>query len=255
MKHRNKPRRRAHASATPQRPQHEAAADAPLPWDCDPPPEEERGADGRRIRHDAFTARRKHEFLRALIKHGTVDDAARAVGVDRRTVYRHQEKEPEFLEYCRIAVRMSAAPIELTAWQRAVEGVEQEFACGGQVHVRRRYDAGLLRLLLQASNPKKYGPRPGFTRKRLMKHEREQILREVRAENQLKVPKLEDVQSSIRAKVEAIAAHGAREKLAAGWRKHEGHWIPPGWGPLAGHRPDGTSTGDAEGGETPRETM
>jgi hypothetical protein len=77
---------------------------------------------------------------------------------------------------------MSATPVELTAWQRAVEGVEQEFACGGQVHVRRRYDGGLLRLLLQASNPKKYGPRPGFKRKRILKHERKQMEREIREE-------------------------------------------------------------------------
>jgi hypothetical protein len=46
----------------------------------------------------------------------------------------------------------------------------------------RRYDGGLLRLLLQASNPKKYGPRPGFKRKRILKHERKQMEREIREE-------------------------------------------------------------------------
>ncbi|HEX8578331.1 MAG TPA: hypothetical protein VF655_01890 [Allosphingosinicella sp.] len=245
MKHRNKPRRRRHGRTNPHSAQHNSA-DAPLPWDGDPPAEETHGENGRRVRVDAFTARRKHEFLRALIKCGTIDDAARAVGVDRRTVYRHQEKEPEFLEYCRIAVRMSAAPIELTAWQRAEEGVEQEFACGGQVHVRRRYDHGLLRLLLQASNPKKYGPRPGFTRKRLMKHERKQMEREVRAENQLKVPKLEDLRASIAAKVRAIIA--ARKPEEAGEGQPLGSEQPPaerGWSPGE----------DRTGEETPRGTV
>jgi hypothetical protein len=254
MSHRNTPPRRAHARAATPPPNSDPATD-PLPWEGDPPPEEERDGEGRRIRHDAFTPRRKHAFLQALVKAGTIGDAARAVGINPRTIYRHQEMDPEFLEHCRVAVRMSAVPIELTAWQRAVEGVEQEFACGGQVHVRRRYDAGLLRLLLQASNPKKFGPRPGFTRKRIMKHERKQMLREVRAENQLKVPKLEDVQDSIRAKVEAIIAHRAQDQLAAGWRQHDGHWIPPGWGPLPGHRPDDAGAGRGEGGDTPRETM
>ncbi|HEY0148957.1 MAG TPA: hypothetical protein VGB70_08115 [Allosphingosinicella sp.] len=210
---------------------------APLPWEGDPPPEETHDEHGRRVRHDAFTARRKHEFLRALVKLGTVEDAARKVGVDPRTVYRHQEKDPEFLGHCRLALRMMAVPIELTAWQRAVEGVEQEFACGGEVHVRRRYDAGLLRLFLQASNPKKFGPRPGFTRKRLTKYERKQMLRDVRAENQLQLPRLEDVHESIRRKVAAITKHRTARMLEEGWVKHEGHWIPPGWGPLPGYEP------------------
>ena len=70
--------------------------DEPLPWEGDPPPEEARDEHGRRVRHDAFTARRKHCFLQALVKSGTVEDAARAVGVDPRTVYRHQEKDPAF---------------------------------------------------------------------------------------------------------------------------------------------------------------
>ncbi|HEX8584280.1 MAG TPA: hypothetical protein VF680_07715 [Allosphingosinicella sp.] len=254
MSHRNKAQRRAHAHAEMPPPNPQAGTD-PLPWEGDPPPEAVLDQGGRRVRHDAFTARRKHQFLRALAKSGCIDDAARQTGVDRRTIYRHQEKEPEFLEHCRIAVRVSAVPVELTAWQRAVEGVEQEFACGGQVHIRRRYDSGLLRLLLQASNPKKFGPRPGFTRKRIMKFERKQMERDVRAENQRKLPKLADVQGSILSKLGSMADQRAREKLAAGWREHEGHWIPPGWGPLPGHGPDDAGAGRVEGADTPRETM
>ena len=53
------------------------------------------------------------------------------------------------------------------AYESAVTGVPEQFACGGKVYTRTRYSDGLLRLLLQATNPKKYGPRPGFTRKRL----------------------------------------------------------------------------------------
>jgi hypothetical protein len=223
------------------------------PWDGDPPPEEERGPDGRRIRHDAFTARRKHEFLRALVKAGTIEDAARAVGVNPRTIYRHHEADPSFFEHCRIALRMAATPLEITAWQRAVEGVEQEFACGGQIHVRRRYDAGLLRLLLQGSNPKKFGARPGFKRKRLLRHERKQMEREIRAELYARRRPIEAVRESILTKLEAFDHHRSGEKLAQGWtRLEDGHWIPPGYGLLPGHE---APPPRVEGGDTPRETM
>jgi len=156
-----------------------SASPEPMPWDDeageDAPWDEGEGdgsgapGRGRRERHDAFTVAKKRKFLRALAKTGCVLDACRAVGVGARTVYRHQERDARFAEYCRVAIDMAALPLELTAWQRAVEGVEQPFACGGQVHVRRRYSDGLLRLLLQAARPTKYGPQLGFTRKRLYK--------------------------------------------------------------------------------------
>jgi hypothetical protein len=214
--------------------------EATYPWDADPPAEEEFGPDG--LRHDAFTARRKHEFLQALVKSGSIEDACRATGVGRRTVYRHQEDDPLFLDHCRVALRMSAAPIELTAWSRAVEGVEQEFACGGQVHVRRRYDGGLLRLLLQGSNPKKYGRNPGFTRKRILKFERKQMERDIRAEveDRMRPRPLAEVRDSILRKIEAIERQAEGERLAEGWtRSSAGDWVPPGYAPVPGWAPPG----------------
>ena len=228
------------------RPFHPSQVDAaPLPWELDaadtPADPDGLSAEasaeaGPRERHDAFTEARKCTFLKALKKTGCVLDACRATGISARTVYRHQESDPRFAEYCRIALAMSATPIELTAWSRAVEGVEREFACGGQVHVRRIYSDSLLRLLLQGSNPKKYGQRPGFTRKRLARAERRQIRREVEAElrhgkGNLKGPPerpFEEVMDSILTKIEAIDRH---EKHAAGWTKTaDGHWVPPGYG-------------------------
>ncbi|HEV7660224.1 MAG TPA: hypothetical protein VGO55_10295 [Allosphingosinicella sp.] len=124
------------------------AEDGPLPWEAEPPPEDDplpwdrdpAPADpgAPRQRHDAFTGACKSVLLRALVKTGCILDACRLTGVAPRTVYRHQERDPAFAENCRLAIRMSATSVEITAWQRAVEGVEQEFACGGQVHVRRR---------------------------------------------------------------------------------------------------------------------
>lgn len=237
-----------------------AADDTPLPWESDAaeaPPD----PDGRRPRHDAFTDARKCVFLRALKKTGCILDACRATGVSAKTVYRHQESDPRFAEYCRIALAMSATPIELTAWSRAVEGVEREFACGGQVHVRRIYSDSLLRLLLQGSNPKKYGQRPGFTRRQLLKAERRQIRREVEAEFRPggkyapRVRSPDEVKQSILTKLVAIDRQRSATRSAEGWTKTpDGHWLPPGyawvglpegWHPPAAAFPEAMPPGDS----------
>ena len=228
-------------------------AEDPMPWDEDPL-EEEQGA---RVRHDAFTDRRKRKFLAALAKTGSIEDACRMTGVSRRTVYRHQESVPGFFDNCCLAIRMAAQPLEFTAWQRAVEGVEQQFVAGGQVHVRRRYDSGLLRLLLQASNPKKFGPRPGFSRKRILRHERKEMEREIRAEirAETKRPPISEVTESIVRRIKAAIAHEEPKKLAAGWTKTpKGDWVPPGYAAIPGWEPPaGIEEYDPEG--TPHESM
>ncbi|HWT13222.1 MAG TPA: hypothetical protein VN231_10755 [Allosphingosinicella sp.] len=232
-----------------------SAEEGPFPWD-DPPPDPAADPDAPRQRHDAFTEARKAQFLRALVKTGCILDACRLSGTAPRTVYRHQESDPRFDDHVRAALRMAATPVEITAWQRAVEGVEQPFACGGEIHVRRRYSDGLLRLLLQGSNPKKYGTRPGFTRKRLLEHERKRMERRIRAEleESLRPRTLDETRESILTKLAAIEGQRAPERLAAGWTKTpDGHWIPPGYGPL----PGGSAAPDGEepGPDTPRDSL
>jgi len=231
------------------------------PWDEDPPPAD---PDAPRERHDAFNEAKKSVWLRALVKTGCIQDACRVTGVSPRTIYRHQQNDPLFFEHCRIALRVSGTPAELTAWSRAVEGVEQEFACGGQVHVRRRYSDGLLRLILQGSNPKKYGPHPGFKRKRILKHERKQMEREIRAQiaAEQKPWSFEEAIGALADKLGNMDADGLMARYSPGWTKTEdGHWIPPGYGPIPGWQPlpgpDGDdSAGDlASGEDTPRDSM
>jgi hypothetical protein len=232
------------------------------PWDEDPPPPD---PDAPRERHDAFTEARKSDYLRALVKTGCIQDACRLTGISSRTIYRHQEGDPNFFEHCRIALRVSGTPAELTAWSRAVEGVEQEFACGGQVHVRRRYSDGLLRLILQGSNPKKYGPHPGFKRNRILKHERKQMEREIRAEiaARQKSYSFEEAVEAVADKLDKMDVDGLMGRYSPGWTKTEdGHWIPPGYGPIPGWQPpagpDGDDSAGGEGaadGGTPRDSM
>jgi len=225
----------------------------PFPWEGEPPPEEEFDSEGRRVRHDAFTARRRHDFLKALAKGGCVEDACRAVGVSPATVYRHQNEDESFRRLCGLAARMCAVPVELTAWERAVDGVEQEFACGGEVHVRRRYSDGLLRLLLQGSNPRKYGARPGFTRKRLLKFERKRMEKEIKAELRENLLPIEKVRDEVLSRLDRMREHGDRRRLAAGWtRSPDGHWIPPGYAPIDGWSPP---TPEPPDGETPRDSV
>jgi AcrR family transcriptional regulator len=217
-----------------------------LPWEreIDAEAEQAEALDEQKPRErlDGFTEARKAEFLAALAKAGSIRDAAAAIGVSRRTIYRHQQSDSAFFERCVVALRMSATPLELTAWQRAVDGVEQEFACGGQVHVRRRYDHNLLRMLLQGSNPKKYGPRPGFKRKQLYRHERKQMEKEIRAEVEAEAKANEwTFDKAILELEKALAGLDKREapgKLAAGWtRAGDGYWIPPGYAPIPGFVP------------------
>ncbi len=227
------------------------AEDGPFPWDAELPPDD---PDAPRQRHDAFTEAKKSVYLRALVKTGCILDACRLTGISPRTVYRHQENDPAFFENCRLALRISGTPAEITAWQRAVEGVEQPFACGGEVHVRRRYSDGLLRLLLQGSNPKKYGPNPGFRRKRLLKHERKQMEREVRAEIAAKRMSFDESIALLDRKLRHMEV--PEEELAAGWTKSaNGHWIPPGYAWVG--LPEGSGEPGEEGAEggTPRDSV
>lgn len=215
-----------------------AQGEEPLPWDLDPDTDpadlsaEAPAKAGPRERHDAFTDARKCVFLKALMKSGCILDACRATGVSAKTVYRHQENDPRFATNCRTAQKMSATPLELTAWSRAVEGVEREFACGGQVYTRRIYSDSLLRLLLQGSNPKKYGQRPGFTRKQLAKAERKRIEREVRAETAARTTCTEaEAFTALERELDALDSRTWKEEQAAGWTKTpDGHRLPPGYG-------------------------
>ena len=234
------------------------AAGAPL-TENDPSP--------KRDRHDAFNEGRKAAFLAALIKTGCLLDAARAAGVSPRTVYNHQDSDSEFDENVRTALAMSATPVEMIAWRRAVVGVEQEFACGGQVHVRRRYSDHLLRLLLQGSNPRKFGPNPGFTRKRVRRHERKEMEREIRHEVMADIaaqePDIEEVRAEIIRKVDALERRSRESKHAAGWTEAPDRpLIPPGYGPSpsldigpAAGADDVDDAGGATGEETPGDSV
>lgn len=226
---------------------------APAPWD-----EEDYGGTGgaeaaRAARHDAFTPGRRRIFLKHLAKTGCIADAARLTGVSARTVYRHQEADADFARHCELATEMAGGGIEQIAYQRAVCGITEQFACGGKVYTRTRYSEGLLRLLLQGANPKKYGARPGFSRKRLRKWERKEIEREVRRDMAKRLPPIEQVRDNILRKIDNIRRHEEPAKLAAGWTKlDDDTWIPPGWIRDPDYLPPDS---ESEGNDTPLDSV
>ena len=200
----------------------------PAPWEDDAYLE---GNEGARQRHDGFTRPKRRKFLKELVKSGCMLDACGAAGVSKSTVYDLQTKDPEFLKHCTLAIEMATVPVELTAWERGVTGVEEEVIRGGKVvGTRLKRSDSVLRLLLQGSNPAKYGPRPGFTRKRLAKWERQRLEQEIRAEIRAKRPSFEESMAMLGKQLESAGVGWDREKIEAGWTKtRDGTLVPPGW--------------------------
>jgi len=132
-----------------------------------------------RERWDGFTAARKKVFLEALGKHGTIADACRIAGVSRRTFYYHHDKWPDFAAACAGQLARAAGAVEALAWERATVGGEEMVIRGGEVvQVRRKPSDAMLRMLLQASNPKKYGRMAATRRKAIEKELRAKIAAE-----------------------------------------------------------------------------
>lgn len=184
---------------------------AVLPWDesgaAEPPP-------GRR---DAFAGEKKRKFLRALAKTGCIADACRAAGIARETAYAHQAKDAEFARHCELASHMSATDVELEAWRRGVVGIEEPiFSYGKVVGTRIRRSDAILKVLLQGSNRKKYGPRPGFTRGQILKTERKQMEREADRRAQERLQKLVDQVAQRRREEKAAAAKAAADQQNVG---------------------------------------
>jgi hypothetical protein len=118
---------------------------------------------GAHERHDGFSEERKLLFLAALRSGKSVLDACALVGVSNRTAYNHRQRDPVFARDWGLAVRMHRAPLELAAYRRGVEGIEEPvYHHGKQVGTRRHYSDALLKLLLAGEKPRKYGRRAGL---------------------------------------------------------------------------------------------
>lgn len=114
-------------------------------------------------RHDGFSEERKLLFLMVLRDGASVLDACALTGVSNRTAYNHRDRDPAFARDWGLAVRRHRLPLELVAYERAVEGVEEPvYRYGKQVGTRRLYSDALLKMLLAGEKPRKYGRRAGL---------------------------------------------------------------------------------------------
>lgn len=85
----------------------------------------------RQERGDGFCEERKRLFLAALRLGYSVLAACRAIGISNRTAYNHRDRDPGFAREWELARQTSATPIELEAWQRAVEALKSRSSLTG----------------------------------------------------------------------------------------------------------------------------
>lgn len=134
-------------------------------------------------RRDGLTPEKKARVYEGLEKYGTVSDACLAAGISTTTFYRHEKKDPEFRSICAAARSKSAGGIEILAWERGVTGIEEEVIHYGKVvGTRRKRSDAVFRMILQASDPEKYGRQGEVMRARIEKELRPRIEAEVRAQ-------------------------------------------------------------------------
>jgi hypothetical protein len=170
---------------------------------------------GPRPRHDGFTAERKKRFLETYAQSGCVRDGCRAAGISDTTFYRHYDKWPDFRSLCEAARSKASAHVELYAWERGVTGIEEPIIhYGKQVGVRRKRSDAIFKLILQASNPEKYGRigTGGETKTQIEKRLRVEIEAEVRAEIAAAEPSIEQVRDEVLRRLEAIRTGRERDE-------------------------------------------
>jgi hypothetical protein len=124
-------------------------------------------------------------FLVGLRRGDSVLAAAAAIGVSSRTAYRHRERDPDFARAWDLACRMSKTPLELAAFARGVDGIEEPvYRYGKFSHTRRRLSDAALIKLLEADQPEKFGRAAGLAPlvERLEKKIESRVAKEVAAE-------------------------------------------------------------------------
>jgi hypothetical protein len=98
-------------------------------------------------------------FLVALAETGNATEAARCVGIDRRTAYylRTNPDAQDFAQAWDEAIQEAADHLEREARRRAVEGTaEPVYYKGEQVGAIQRFSDTLLIFLLKGARPEKY---------------------------------------------------------------------------------------------------
>jgi hypothetical protein len=114
---------------------------------------------GRRVRHDGWTIERQKDFIERLASSASVTDAARSVGMTRQSARDLYNRSAHFSAAWDEAMRASVSVLAETAFERAVNGVqEQVWHNGEMVGFREKHDNRLLMFLLRVRDPLNFAP-------------------------------------------------------------------------------------------------
>ena len=104
-----------------------------------------------------FTHHAREKFLAVLRETCNVAEAARAVGISRRTAY-DRRADAQFAIAWDEAEQEAADKLEREAWRRAVEGTQKPIVYKGDVTGHYlEYSDRMLELLLKAHRPERFG--------------------------------------------------------------------------------------------------
>ncbi|HZG09752.1 MAG TPA: hypothetical protein VEZ70_12300 [Allosphingosinicella sp.] len=181
-----------------------------------------------RARIDGFTPDKEAAFLAELERSASLTAAAQAAGISRETARKHRRWRADFDAACKAARMRARGPLEAAAWKRAVEGAETKVIRNGKlVEVRIRPSDSMLRLLLQAADPEKFGRNGGATPsqialiKRRLEEEHEEETAERRQEL---IDRLMRKMEGLKRKIVRVEGYGMTL---------DGDLVPPGYGPVA----------------------
>ncbi|HEY7809761.1 MAG TPA: hypothetical protein VIA98_05220 [Allosphingosinicella sp.] len=185
-------------------------------------------ARGVRERIDGFTPEKEVDFLLELERSGCVTDAARVVGISKTSINRHRRFRPAFDAACKLARVKARGPLEAIAYMRAVEGAETKIIREGKlVEVRVRPSDNMLKTLMQASDPEKYGRVGGASPAQV-----EAIRRQILAEQEVEPTEEErrELIERLLRKIRKLRMRMIREGCGL---TLDGSLVPIGYGPIA----------------------
>jgi len=170
-------------------------------------------------RPDGFTAKKRRRFMRTLAKTGCIADAARTAAISTTTVTRWRRKDADFAGQCRAAIHKASGHIETLAWERGVTGIPEDvYAYGKYSHTRIKRSDAIFRMLLMASNGRKYGRMGAVGRKQIEAELRARVEAEVR---QKLLPRVASNAQVREALTKALAAYRDRVALDGGGEPEE----------------------------------
>jgi hypothetical protein len=208
------------------------------------------GSGHKGYRRDGFTPEKKKICIAALEQYGTIADACRTAKISDTSFYRHHRKDAAFRGQCEAALAKASSQIETLAWERGVTGIEEEVIHYGKVvGKRRKRSDAVFRMILQASNPDKYGRAGAALRARIEAQLRPEIEARIRAEIDAEMAE-EVADGKVAERIHRKLEKVRERMIESGYSEGpDGSLAPPGW--MMVRKPDGGGGegGGGEGGE------